>query len=476
MKKIAVYSGTRNLYGLMATASKSLLIHSDVDLIYWLVEDDKLPFDVPDIIKPINVSNQTYFNSNGANMNKSHFTYMAYMRGALPKIFPDIKKILALDVDTIVKQDISDLWELPIDKYYFAACKEPKKSVSFGHLYANTGVTLYNLSLMRKDGIDDKVIEMVNTKELVCPEQDALSFFCKGKIYEMSSDYNATMYTKYTANPKIVHYAGIKDWSGFPEVKEYETIPFSEAIECHKNGNCEKFVNSYASTKYMIHACNERMWYVDDYLITSMMEQGIDRKDIILWQDKESKGNLESFMQSMKWIGEHENYLGGIWHLQDDVVISKDFKRITDKNNYGIVCGFCNDKFDGGSVNIIGLTTHQTSWFSFQCIRIPNIFAYECAKWYYETVIPQDLYPEWRKEGKNDDKMWKLFLQDNHPNVMSNNLYGNLVDHIDFLLGGSLINLHRKHEQRRAYMFDDKDAVENLKRKLIKGKKYDDSL
>lgn len=45
--KAAVYCGTRNLYRQMITAAKSLLIHSDVDKIYFLIEDDDFPYSLP---------------------------------------------------------------------------------------------------------------------------------------------------------------------------------------------------------------------------------------------------------------------------------------------------------------------------------------------------------------------------------------------------------------------------------------------
>ena len=55
--KAAVYCGTRNLYKIMYTAAKSLLIHSDVDKIYFLIEDDKIGFELPQEIECINISN-----------------------------------------------------------------------------------------------------------------------------------------------------------------------------------------------------------------------------------------------------------------------------------------------------------------------------------------------------------------------------------------------------------------------------------
>jgi len=38
--RAAVYSGTRNIYDRMLIAAKSLLMHSNVEKIYFLIEDD----------------------------------------------------------------------------------------------------------------------------------------------------------------------------------------------------------------------------------------------------------------------------------------------------------------------------------------------------------------------------------------------------------------------------------------------------
>jgi len=45
--RAAVYCGTRNLYKNMVIAAKSLLIHSNVEKIYFLIEDDIFPYEVP---------------------------------------------------------------------------------------------------------------------------------------------------------------------------------------------------------------------------------------------------------------------------------------------------------------------------------------------------------------------------------------------------------------------------------------------
>ena len=96
--KAAVYCGTRNLYANMLTAARSLLIHSDVEHIYFLIEDNIFPIELPSEISCINVSGQTYFTPDGPNYNSS-WTYMVLIRAALSKIFPHLDTILSLDVE-----------------------------------------------------------------------------------------------------------------------------------------------------------------------------------------------------------------------------------------------------------------------------------------------------------------------------------------------------------------------------------------
>ena len=44
--------------------------------------------------------------------------------------------------------------------------------------------------------------------------------------------------------------------------------------------------------KYLIHCCNDRMWYVKEFLIPSMIKQGISTDDIFIYQDKNKIGNF----------------------------------------------------------------------------------------------------------------------------------------------------------------------------------------
>lgn len=464
MIKVAVYAGTRNIYSLMYTALKSLIMNSDVDKVYMLIEDDEFPYELPDFVETMNVSDQTYFPDDGANTWKPWFTYMAYMRAVLAKLLPDLDVVLALDADTIVLKDITDIWDLPIEDYYFSASREPVHCVD-GKLYTNMGVTLYNLKKIREDHIDDAVVKIVNTEDLQCPEQMAFNRLCQEHILDMPSEYNCTRYTVETDDPKVIHYAGLKKWADFPEVKAFERIPMKEALNCHNDPSLRSAKAWKRGEKYMIHACPQRMWYVREYLIPSMMEQGIKSDQIIPWVDDLHQGNLESFMQSLKWIGENECYLDGTWHLQDDIVISKHFHEITEKETKGIVCGFCNEVHDGGNVNLIGIVPSYFIWLSMPCIRIPNLYAKQCADWFYGDVLPNGKYSEFVSEGKHDDVLWRKFLEEKYPNEFVYNYIPNLVDHVDYLIGGSTVNKQRD-DFRKAYRWEEPEIVEALKEKL----------
>ena len=229
--KAAAYVGTRNVYQDILPSLKSLLINSDVDRVYLLIEDDVFPYELPDCVETINVSDQPYFSHDGPNYHGMKWTWMTMMRAALAKVFPDLDVILSLDNDTIIDQDISEIWDLPIDDYYYAASREPLKSKGgqtyVCDLFTQMGVVLYNLKKLR-DGKADEVIDELNRHRYIFAEQDAFNMLCQGYIYPMPSMYNVCDYTEPATYKKIYHFAAIWEWQSFPEVLKYKDIPWEK--------------------------------------------------------------------------------------------------------------------------------------------------------------------------------------------------------------------------------------------------------
>ena len=233
--KVAVYTGTRNLYQHMIPALKSLIANSDVDKIWLLIEDDKFPYDIPaeisHIVETKNMSNQQFIIADNPNQ-RSHFTYMAMIRVAFTKIFPELDKILSLDVDTICTKDISDIWNLPIDNYCIAACHEPDRTTD-EVIYTNAGVCLQNLDLLRSMGMDDIMINRLNTEEHKFLDQDVQNLCLQNYILDMPSMYNVNAYCEPTKDPRIIHYAGFPRWFDKKEYIKYLNMEWRDVIILH---------------------------------------------------------------------------------------------------------------------------------------------------------------------------------------------------------------------------------------------------
>lgn len=225
--KAAVYFGSREIYYDMVASYKSLLINSDVDRVYLLIEDNEFPFELNPAVETINISKlvPTLFNPESPNYG-SNWTYIGLIRSALTKVFPQYDRILSIDCDTVVLNDISELWDIDLDDYYVAGVKEPVLTEQHGYLYINAGVTMWNLQKCREDGMDDKMIYDLNARKYFFVSQDVLNEECKGHILELPVEYNVSSFTGQCDNDKIMHFAGglPRGWRDLNIVKYYRDI------------------------------------------------------------------------------------------------------------------------------------------------------------------------------------------------------------------------------------------------------------
>lgn len=232
--KVVVYCGTFDVYTNMVASVKSLLCRTPVDKVYFLIEDDKFPYELPDIVECINVKNQQYFTEDGPNFNNS-WTWMCMIRAAFPEIFVQYDKILSLDIDVVINDDVSDLWDYDISDYYLAGVPERQRQKSSSDpAYINFGVVMMNLKKLREDGIQQPLIDALNTRKFGCPEQDAYNKFCAGHILTIPADYNYTTYSHITADAqreRIIHYAGQKFWRHYAIVKKYSDLDWPEIMQ-----------------------------------------------------------------------------------------------------------------------------------------------------------------------------------------------------------------------------------------------------
>lgn len=222
--------------------------------------------------------------------------------------------------------------------------------------------------------------------------------------------------------------------------------------------------------KYMIHSCNKRLWYVKKYLIPSMIKQGIKEENIILWNDSESWGNLSSWLKSCEYIRDNEDITSGIWHLQDDVLLCHDFKNITEEfyniNSEIVHCGFVAETWGHKGQKYVGIQPTEHMWLSFQCIYIPNLYIVEFLSWFkYKTAVLKELQDR-VATGKQDDFIFYRFMRFEHQSDVVINVKPNLIEHIDYLIGGSVASEERDRKINKSAYFKEQILVDNLEMEL----------
>ena len=135
---------------------------------------------------------------------------------------PNIDKVIYLDADTVVLDDIYKLYNENID-YYIGAVAEltttscPRNiGIPKSHKYFNSGVLLINSKKWREDNIKDKLFEIGKkySKLLAYPDQDILNKAFENNNYKiLDYKYNASEGTKKSSsddNIIVRHYTGTK--------------------------------------------------------------------------------------------------------------------------------------------------------------------------------------------------------------------------------------------------------------------------
>lgn len=173
-----------------------------------------------------------------------HITIATYFRLKLPYLLPDLSKVIYLDTDLIVDQDISPLWDLDLsDNDWLAAAAEPGMKPEFletigmvqDDFYFNAGVIVMNLAAMRANGFENHCAEFVRQyrNAIVFVDQDVLNHVCRNHVKWFDPKFNLVYsyldkihkldryHTPYTmeqklnavTNPAIIHFTGaLKPW------------------------------------------------------------------------------------------------------------------------------------------------------------------------------------------------------------------------------------------------------------------------
>lgn len=141
------------------------------------------------------------------NMGAKKISVASYCRLFLSSVIPDTySKILYLDCDTIVTENLRRLWNVDVSGYMAAGVKDTveryylKKIVlTPSDLYVNAGVLLINLERWRNENVLSQFLNFIEKFEGNVPHHDqgTINAVCNKKIIALSPEYNvfSNMYT-----------------------------------------------------------------------------------------------------------------------------------------------------------------------------------------------------------------------------------------------------------------------------------------
>lgn len=214
-KAVFAMACTRNYYQYLYVWLTSLVKHNYYKKIYLIIEDDKLNLPFTNI-EYINI-NKIPLNPRGANYNTG-YSKVSLARLYLADILKDEDRILYLDTDLLVIDNVTELFELDMDNYYAAGVLDQAIKYNFStkgididkEHYINSGVCLLNLKKIREDNMVKKLNRFLNTHKLMYPDQDTINVVFKDKILFLDNKYNSSIFTGEAQNFKIYHWAGDK--------------------------------------------------------------------------------------------------------------------------------------------------------------------------------------------------------------------------------------------------------------------------
>ncbi|MSE04380.1 glycosyltransferase, partial (plasmid) [Lactobacillus salivarius] len=153
----------------------------------------------------------------------------AYFRLLLPDLLPNVKRILYLDVDMLVLNDLGILYRTDLGNSVLGVVRDfpftnDKNSWSYlllgesGDRYFNSGMLLMNLALMRENNIVEKFMKFIlkTSQHYFLGDQDAFNvfFFYNVKLLEDKYNYiveNQKILQKVNFDVVIMHFCGFSD-------------------------------------------------------------------------------------------------------------------------------------------------------------------------------------------------------------------------------------------------------------------------
>ena len=215
------FCGNQNVLALGSVAIVSLIQHTNSNNLYNVYflhapDCDKSDLNKLQSLSTSNVNvkliDMSKYEDRLQKITTHRFGTPSLYRILLPEVFPNLDRIVYLDTDIMLRNDIAILHNMQFksNDWLIAARKnltipsEVKYKLNNKCDFYNSGVLIINLNEWRNQNIQQKVLTEVSTNKYKTPDQSAINIICKNHIEEIPFSWNNT-YVPYT-NPNIVHF------------------------------------------------------------------------------------------------------------------------------------------------------------------------------------------------------------------------------------------------------------------------------
>lgn len=157
------------------------------------------------------------------------------------------EKLLYLDIDMMVAKDISELYNIDISDYEYAAVKEKYGSVLIWPDYINAGMLLLNMNKIKETKLLEKARYLIKSKKMLFADQDAIYRSTIKKLL-LPRKYNEQ--SKFNREDTVIcHFCKRLIWHPYPHTENYKQW---QVKEIHKVLKCYSFdedLNEYLKLK-----------------------------------------------------------------------------------------------------------------------------------------------------------------------------------------------------------------------------------
>lgn len=171
---------------------------------------------------------------------RDYYSISIYYRLFIPSLFPAYNKVIYLDADVVLVDDISKLYFEDINGFLVGAVpdeviagndsfrKYTKEALDLEwNKYFNSGVLLMNLEKFREEKIEEKFLYLLDKYnfDAIAPDQDYLNVLCKDKVKYVDRGWDRMPNVDESFNDSNLH---LIHFNMFQKPWKYDNVLYEE--------------------------------------------------------------------------------------------------------------------------------------------------------------------------------------------------------------------------------------------------------